>query len=99
LIREVHIPIRSMLRRLACHPKPQLYSSRIRLNSKKARTPRKDKQQYNDFVMEWVNKEYKKIFRKNQFYKPLKHAGIDDLNNITFEQFLSLFNSYKLFNK
>ncbi|MDY0410699.1 23S rRNA (adenine(2058)-N(6))-methyltransferase Erm(C), partial [Staphylococcus aureus] len=25
--------------------------------------------------------------------------GIDDLNNISFEQFLSLFNSYKLFNK
>ncbi|HDG3513855.1 TPA: SAM-dependent methyltransferase, partial [Staphylococcus aureus] len=24
---------------------------------------------------------------------------IDDLNNISFEQFLSLFNSYKLFNK
>ncbi|MBW3860032.1 SAM-dependent methyltransferase, partial [Staphylococcus aureus] len=23
----------------------------------------------------------------------------DDLNNISFEQFLSLFNSYKLFNK
>ena len=49
--------------------------------------------------MKWVNKEYKKIFTKNQFNKSLKHAGIDDLNNISFEQFLSLFNSYKLFNK
>nr|WP_265342370.1 alpha-amylase family glycosyl hydrolase [Staphylococcus aureus] len=45
------------------------------------------------------NKEYKKIFTKNQFNNSLKHAGIDDLNNISFEQFLSLFNSYKLFNK
>ncbi|MEJ5236706.1 23S rRNA (adenine(2058)-N(6))-methyltransferase Erm(C), partial [Staphylococcus aureus] len=40
-----------------------------------------------------------KIFTKNQFNNSLKHAGIDDLNNISFEQFLSLFNSYKLFNK
>ncbi|WOX37581.1 rRNA adenine N-6-methyltransferase family protein [Ligilactobacillus salivarius] len=44
------------------------------------------------------NQSYK-IFTKNQFNKSLKHAGIDDLNNISFEQFLSLFNSYKLFNK
>ncbi len=51
---------------------------------------------YNQTVQ---NKEYKKIFTKNQFNNSLKHAGIDDLNNISFEQFLSLFNSYKLFNK
>src|SRR5699024_5461553 len=49
--------------------------------------------------MKWVNKEYKKIFTKNKFNKSLKHAGIDDLNNISFEQYLYLFNSYKLFNK
>ncbi|MCQ9968474.1 23S rRNA (adenine(2058)-N(6))-methyltransferase Erm(B), partial [Staphylococcus aureus] len=47
----------------------------------------------------WVNKEYKKIFTNHQFNNSLKPAGIDDLNNISFEQFLSLFNSYKLFNK
>src|SRR5699024_12784846 len=69
------------------------------LNRKKSRISYKDKQKYNYFVMKWVNKEYKKIFTKNQFNKSLKHAGIDDLNNISFEQFLSLFNSYKLFNK
>ena len=49
--------------------------------------------------MKWVNKEYRKLFSKNQFYQALKHARIDDLNNISFEQFLSLFNSYKLFNR
>ncbi len=48
--------------------------------------------------MKWVNKEYKKIFTKNQFNNSLKHAGIDKWN-YAFEQFLSLFNSYKLFNK
>ena len=51
------------------------------------------------FVYKWVNKEYKKLFSKNQFYQALKYARIDDLNNISFEQFLSLFNSYKLFNR
>ncbi|MDN8878277.1 23S rRNA (adenine(2058)-N(6))-methyltransferase Erm(B), partial [Staphylococcus aureus] len=30
------------------------------------------------------NKEYKNIFTKNQFNNSLKHAGIDDLNNISF---------------
>ncbi|HCR3879713.1 TPA: 23S rRNA (adenine(2058)-N(6))-methyltransferase Erm(B), partial [Enterococcus faecium] len=52
-----------------------------------------------NFVMKWVNKEYIKLFSKNQFYQALKYARIDDLNNISFEQFLSLFNSYKLFNR
>ena len=50
------------------------------------------------FVMKWVNKEYEKLFTKNQFNKALKHARIYDINNISFEQFVSLFNSYKIFN-
>ncbi|MDN8867411.1 23S rRNA (adenine(2058)-N(6))-methyltransferase Erm(B), partial [Staphylococcus aureus] len=54
----------------------------------------KDKQKFNYFVMICVNKEYKNIFTKNQFNYSLKHAGIDDLKNIIFEQFLYLFNSY-----
>ena len=48
--------------------------------------------------MEWVNKEDEKLFTKNQFNKALKHARIYDINNISFEQFVSLFNSYKIFN-
>ena len=93
------ISILSMVPREYFHPKPKVNSSLIRLNRKKSRISHKDKQKYNYFVMKWVNKEYKKIFTKNQFNNSLKHAGIDDLNNISFEQFLSLFNSYKLFNK
>ena len=46
--------------------------------------------------MKWVNKEYEKLFTKNQFNKALKHARIYDINNISFEQFVSLFNSYKI---
>ncbi|HGL4903162.1 TPA: rRNA adenine N(6)-methyltransferase family protein [Staphylococcus aureus] len=95
----VDISILSMVPREYFHPKPKVNSSLIRLNRKKSRISHKDKQKYNYFVMKWVNKEYKKIFTKNQFNNSLKHAGIDDLNNISFEQFLSLFNSYKLFNK
>src|SRR5699024_859486 len=89
----------SMVPREYFHPKPKVNSSLIRLNRKKSRISYKDKQKYNYFVMKWVNKEYKKIFTKNQYNKSLKHTGIDDLKNISFEQFLSLLNSYKLFNK
>src|SRR5699024_12423350 len=96
---EVDITILSMVPRKYIHPKTKVNSSLIRLNRKKSRIKYKDKHKYNYFVMKWVNKEYKKIFTKNQFNKSLKHAGIDDLNNISFEQFLSLFNIYKLFNK
>src|SRR5699024_12666312 len=91
--------ILSMFPNKLFQPKPKLNSSLYRLNRKKTIITYKDKRKYNYFVMKWVNKEYKKIFTKNQFNKSLKHAGIDDLNNISFEQFLSLFNSYKLFNK
>src|SRR5699024_11127001 len=99
LIAEVDISILSMVPREYFHPKPKVNSSLIRLNRKKSRISYKDKRKYNYFVMKWVNKEYKKRLTKDQFNKSLKHAGIDDLNNISFEQFLSLFNSYKLFNK
>lgn len=59
----------------------------------------KDRKKYKYFVMKWVNKEYKKLFTKNQFNKALKHAKIKDLKNVSYEQFLSLFKSYKLFNR
>src|SRR5699024_11801898 len=99
LIADVDISILSVVPREYFHPKPKVNSSLIRLNRKKSTISYKDKQKYNYFVMKWVNKEYKKIFTKHQFNKSLRHAGIDDLNNISFEQFLSLFNSYKLLNK
>src|SRR5699024_2599516 len=99
LMAEVDISISSIVTREYFHPKPTVNRSLIRINRKRPRISYKDIQKYNYFVMKWINKEYKKIFTKNQFNKSLKHAGIDDLNNISFEQFLSLFNSYKLFNK
>src|SRR5699024_5366044 len=96
---EVDISILSMVPREYFHPKPKVNSSLIRLARKKSRISYKDTQKSNYFVMKSVKKEYKKICTKNKFKKQLKHAGIDDVNNISFEQFLSLFNSYKLFNK
>src|SRR5699024_12841515 len=98
LMAEVDISILSMVPREYFHSKPKMNSSVIRLNRKKSRISYKDKQKDNYCVMKWVNKEYKKKFTKNQFKNTLKHAGIDDVNNISFEQFLSVFNSYKLFN-
>src|SRR5699024_12736220 len=66
LMAEVDISILSMVPREYFHPKPKVNSSLNRLNRKKSRISYKDKQKYNYFVMKWVNKEYKKIFTKNQ---------------------------------
>lgn len=99
LMTEVDISILSKIPREYFHPKPRVNSSLIVLKRHPSKISLKDRKQYENFVMKWVNKEYRKLFSKNQFYQALKHARIDDLNNISFEQFLSLFNSYKLFNR
>jgi len=57
----------------------------------------KERKIYKTFVMQWVNKEYDQLFTKNQFNKALKHARIHDVSKISFDQFLSLFHSYRLF--
>ncbi|PEG97900.1 rRNA adenine N-6-methyltransferase family protein, partial [Lactobacillus sp. UMNPBX8] len=96
LMTEVDISILSKIPREYFHPKPRVNSSLIVLKRHPSKISLKDRKQYENFVMKWVNKEYRKLFSKNQFYQALKYARIDDLNNISFEQFLSLFNSYNL---
>ncbi|MDV7773024.1 hypothetical protein PSG77_12840, partial [Enterococcus hirae] len=46
---------------------------------------------------QWVNREYRVLFTKNQFRQALKHANVTNINKLSKEQFLSIFNSYKLF--
>src|SRR5699024_1007015 len=99
LMAEVDISILSMVPREYFHPKPKVNSSLIRLNRKKSRISYKEKQMYKCFLMKCGNKAYKIICTKNQLNGSLKHAGIDVLNNSSFEEFLALFNSYKLFNR
>ena len=98
LMAEVDISILAKIPRHYFHPKPKVDSTLIVLKRKSAKMAFKEREKYKTFVMKWVNKEYGKLFTKNQFNKALKHARIYDLNNISFEQFLSLFNSYKIFN-
>ncbi|HFD1815955.1 rRNA adenine N-6-methyltransferase family protein, partial [Streptococcus suis] len=50
------------------------------------------------FVSKWVNREYRQLFTKNQFHQAMKHAKVNNLSTITYEQVLSIFNSYLLFN-
>lgn len=99
LMTEVDISILNMIPGEYFHPKPKVSSSLIILKRHQSNISFKDRQKYEYFVMKWVNKEYEKLFTKNQFNKALKHAKINDLKNVNFKQFLSLFNSYKLFNK
>src|SRR5699024_11588762 len=98
LMAEVDISILSMVPREYFHPKPKVNSSLIRLNRKKSRISYKDKQKYNYFSMKWVNKEYKKIFTKNQYNKSLKQARNDDINIIRYKQCLLLINLLQIFN-
>ena len=98
LMAEVDISILAKIPRYYFHPKPKVDSALIVLKRKPAKMAFKERKKYETFVMKWVNKEYKKLFTKNQFNKALKHARIYDINNISFEQFVSLFNSYKIFN-
>ncbi|WP_077318133.1 23S ribosomal RNA methyltransferase Erm [Virgibacillus proomii] len=98
LMAEVDISILAKIPRHYFHPKPKVDSSLIVLKRKPIKMSYQDRKKYKYFVMKWVNKEYKKLFTKNQFNKALKHAKINDLKNVNYEQFLSLFTSYKLFN-
>ena len=98
LMTEVDISILSKVPKEYFHPKPKVDSSLIILKRHPSKISHKDKKMYRNFVMKWVNQEYRKLFTKNQFNKALKYAKIEDLRNINFEQFLSVFNSYKLFN-
>lgn len=98
LMPEVNISILSKVPREYFHPKPKVNSLLIVLQRHPSKVSYKDQKLYKNFVMKWVNKEYRKLFTKNQFRQALKHAKVNDLKNIKYEQFLSLFNSYKLFN-
>ncbi|MEI3605426.1 23S ribosomal RNA methyltransferase Erm [Pseudogracilibacillus sp. SE30717A] len=98
LMSEVDISILAKIPRNYFHPKPKVDSALIMLKRKSTKMSSRERKIYKYFVMKWVNKEYKKLFTKNQFNKALKHAGINDLRNVDFNQFQSLFNSYKLFN-
>ncbi|MCB7331183.1 rRNA adenine N-6-methyltransferase family protein, partial [Longicatena caecimuris] len=53
---------------------------------------------YTYFVSKWVNREYRQLFTKNQFHQAMKHAKVNNLSTVTYEQVLSIFNSYLLFN-
>ena len=98
LMTEVDISILTKISKDYFHPKPKVDSVLIVLKRKSKKMAPKEKKIYKYFVMKWVNKEYNRLFTKNQFNKALKHAGINDLRNVGFEQLQSLFNSYKLFN-
>ena len=79
------------------HPKPSVDSVLIALERHKPLILKKDYKKYRSFVYKWVNREYHVLFTKNQLRQALKHGNVSDLDKISNEQFLSIFNSYKLF--
>ncbi|AQL56980.1 23S rRNA (adenine(2058)-N(6))-methyltransferase Erm(45) [Abyssicoccus albus] len=80
------------------HPKPKVNCILIKLTRHISDIKDKHKKKYEFFISKWVNKEYSKLFTKNQYHQALKHARIKDLNKISYKQVLSVFESYILFN-
>ena len=98
LMLEVDIKIIKKVPRTFFNPQPKVYSVLIVLKRHKPLISRKDYKKYQYFVSKWVNKEYRVLFTKNQFSQALKHAKAKSAENLSKEQFISIFNSYKLFN-
>ena len=98
LMVEVDIEILKKVPRSYFHPHPKVDSGLIVLKRHKPKIAKSDYKEYESFVYKWVNKKYKVLFTKNQFRQALRHAKAKDHNNLTKEQFISIFNSYKLFN-
>ncbi|GEN87491.1 23S ribosomal RNA methyltransferase Erm [Oceanobacillus sp. FSL W8-0428] len=97
LFPEVDIKVLRRIPRDYFHPKPKVDSVLIRLRRKESGIHSSDRDLYQYFVYKLVNKEYDKLFTKNQFKKTLKHTGVTNINCLTGEQALSMFHSYKLF--
>lgn len=97
LMVEMDIKILTKVPRMYFHPKPSVDSVLIILERHKPLILKKDYKKYQSFVYRWTNKEYYALFTKNQFRQALKHANVTDPNKVSKEQFISIFNSYKLF--
>ncbi|WP_080874518.1 23S ribosomal RNA methyltransferase Erm [Oceanobacillus timonensis] len=97
LFPEVDIKFLRRIPRDYFHPKPKVDSVFIQLTRKESEIHSRDKDLYQHFVYKLVNKEYRKLFTKNQFNKALKHAKVTNIDRLTGEQVLSMFHSYKLF--
>ncbi|MCB5936352.1 23S rRNA (adenine(2058)-N(6))-methyltransferase Erm(A) [Caldibacillus thermoamylovorans] len=97
LMVEMNVNILKKVPRAYFHPKPSVDSVLILLERHEPLILKKDYKKYQIFVYRWVNKEYHILFTKNQFRQALKHANVTTLNKLSKEQFISIFNSYKLF--
>lgn len=99
LMTEMDVEILEKIPKAYFHPIPNVESVLIVLKRHQPLISKKDdNKKYEDFVYKWVNKEYRVLFTKNQFKKAMKYANATDINKLTKEQFISIFNSYKLFN-
>ncbi|MCJ1762476.1 23S ribosomal RNA methyltransferase Erm [Mammaliicoccus sciuri] len=99
ILAQIDIHILKTIPNYYFHPKPRVESALILLKRHKPLVFKNEERLYRFFVYKWVNKEYNRLFTKNQFNKALKHARVQDINDISKEQIISIFQSYKLFNK
>lgn len=94
---EVDVKVMKSLPQECFHPKPKVDSVLIRLKRKEYGLHSIDQELYQRFVYKLVNKEYRKLFTKQQFKQALKHAQVTNIHRLSGDQVLSMFHSYKLF--
>ena len=97
LMVEMDVKILKKVPREYFHPKPSVDSVLIVLERHRPLILKEDYKKYQSFVYKLVNMEYHVLFTKNQLRQALKHANVNNLDKLSNEQFLSIFNSYKLF--
>ncbi|WP_100330427.1 23S rRNA (adenine(2058)-N(6))-methyltransferase Erm(A) [Bacillus xiapuensis] len=97
LMVEMEVNILKEVPRAYFHPKPGVDSVLILLERHEPLILKKDYKKYQTFVYRWVSKDYHTLFTKNQFKQALKHANVTNFNKLSKKQFISIFNSYKLF--
>ncbi len=98
LMIEVNVRILRKVPRSYFHPMPSVDSVLIILERRSSMVKKKDFTKYQSFVYRWVKGEYHRLFTKNQLRQALKHAKVRDSSDISREQFISIFESYRLFN-
>ncbi|PKY87336.1 23S ribosomal RNA methyltransferase Erm [Falseniella ignava] len=98
LRKDLEISIVKNIPRTIFHPRPCVDSSLIRMKRLNNYMTSRDRQIYEDFVYSWVNKDYRKLFTKNQIRRVKQNVKINDFSQVTLEQFDSIFESYQLFN-
>lgn len=79
------------------HPRPGVDCVLISLTRRPGALPRAERMRYRQFVTRWVNGRRRELFTPRQLTRAIRRAGLAAGSRPDIEQFLSLYDSYRLF--